>query len=251
MSILDFAIVGAQKSGTTALVRFLSQHPGIAMSEPKEVHLFDARDFKENCADIENSYQAAFQHATSGQLKGEATPVYMFFPEIAAGLSRYNPDLKIIVLLRNPVDRAFSHYLMEFERRNESESFAKALLLESRRIRQDTDPRDDNSALRRHSYRSRGLYSRQLASLYAAFPPNQILLVHSEDLLNRHHETLARIFRFLTVEEGAEIPPEIVFATGRHSMSHPITRFLLKTSYLVEYWRIKRYVDFSIRSWIL
>ena len=252
MSLLDFVIVGAQKSGTTALAEFLSQHPDIAMSDPKEVHLFDAHDFVDTSMEqIDIKYQPAFLHAKPSQIRGEATPVYLFFPEIAGQLGRYNPALRLIVLLRNPVDRAYSHYLMEFERGNETKAFLRALMLEKKRLQQDPDPRAENSEFRQHSYRSRGLYSRQLAGLYQEFPGSQVLVIHADDLLRKHEEIIKRVFAFLQVRDDVVVQHEVVFSRGMQRRGNLVSRFLLKLSYLLEYWRIRRYVDFSIRPWVL
>lgn len=244
--------MGAQKSGTTALAEFLSQHPDIAMSDPKEVHLFDAPGFEDASTEqIDIRYQPAFLHAKPGQIRGEATPVYLFFPETAAQLRRYNPALKLIVLLRNPVDRAYSHYLMESERGNETKGFLRALMLEKKRLQQDPDPRAGDSEFRQHSYRSRGLYSRQLAELHKEFPKRQVLVIHADALLRKHDETIKRVFGFLQVRDDVVVQPEVVFSRGEQQSGNLLSRFLLKLSYLLEYWRIRRYVDFSIRPWVL
>ena len=108
--MIDFVIIGAQKSGTTALAHFLDQHSGIAISQPKETHVFDTQDF--DSGTINTRYAPFFEEAIHGQLKGEATPIYLFLPDVLKALSAYNQNLKIIVLLRDPVDRAISHYEM-------------------------------------------------------------------------------------------------------------------------------------------
>ena len=111
-------IVGAQKCGTVALHRFLSRHPEIGMSSRKEVHLFDAPEYSNDWTpeQIDERYLPFFAHCAGARTRGEATPIYLFFPEIARELKRYNPELKLIVLLRNPVQRAISHYYMEKNR---------------------------------------------------------------------------------------------------------------------------------------
>ena len=112
---LGFMIVGAQKCGTTALARFLSRHPEIGMADPKEAHLFDAPDYSGGWSpkEIDARYRPSFEHCPAATVRGEATPIYMLLPEVARELHRYNPELKLIVLLRDPVERAISHYYME------------------------------------------------------------------------------------------------------------------------------------------
>ena len=113
-----FVIVGAQKCGTTALAHFLSQHPEIGMASPKEVHLFDSPKYSDDWTpeQIDERYRSFFDHCGDVSIRGEATPIYMFLPEIARELARYNPELKLLVLLHDPVERALSHYYMEKNR---------------------------------------------------------------------------------------------------------------------------------------
>ena len=116
--MLGFMLVGAQKCGTTALAHFLSQHPEIEMASPKEVHLFDSSTYSRGWSGqrIDEHYRPHFEQRAGAAIRGEATPIYMFLPGIASELKRYNPDLKLIVLLRDPVERAISHYYMEKNR---------------------------------------------------------------------------------------------------------------------------------------
>lgn len=236
-------IVGAQKCGTTALAHFLAQHPAIAMAAPKEAHLFDAPDYSPawTPAEIDARYAPSFAHAGGEPLRGEATPIYLFLPGIARELRRYNPDLKLIVLVRDPVERAISHYYMERNRGRERQPLWLALLGEPFRLRR-RDPARRDAALRVHSYRRRGLYSLQLRNLYRSFDPRRVLVVRAEDLLRRHDAVLRRVFAFLGVADGVRIAPEIVYATDRGGRRHRLASWLLRLSYLAERrrWRALR-----------
>ena len=236
-------IVGAQKCGTTALAHFLAQHPAIAMAAPKEAHLFDAPDYSPawTPAEIDARYASSFAHAGGAALRGEATPIYLFLPGIARELRRYNPDLKLIVLVRDPVERAISHYYMERNRERERRPLWLALLAEPFRLRR-RDPARRDAALRAHSYRRRGLYSLQLRNLYRCFHPRRVLVVRAEDLRRRHDEVLRRVFVFLGVDDGVRIAPEIVYATDRRGRRHRLASGLLRLSYLAEHrrWRALR-----------
>ena len=143
MGTIDFLILGAQKSGTTALSHFIRQHPEIAMANPKEVHLFDSVDYSNawSLDEINARYVGFYDLDVEGTFRGEATPIYLYFKEIAAEVKRYNPDMKIIVLLRNPVERAVSHYFMEKGRGAERLPFWGALLIEPIRLFLDRAPR--------------------------------------------------------------------------------------------------------------
>ncbi len=239
---LAFLIVGAQKAGTSALASFLHQHPEICMSVPKEVHLFDAPDYAGDWtpAQIDERYRPYFAHCDAGTLRGEATPIYLFLPAIAAELQRYNPDLKLIVLLRDPVERAISHYYMEKNRDKEHLPLWLALLCEPFRLRRREDTTHVDSHLRRHSYRRRGLYSIQLRNLYRSFDRDQVLVIRAEDLRQRHDAVLRHVFTFLGVSPAVRIPPRIVYAGDRGGRRHRAVAWLLGLSYFAERRRARR-----------
>ena len=247
--MLDFMIVGAQKCGTTALAHFLSQHPEIGMASPKEVHLFDAPEYSSDWAakDIDERYRLHFRHCTGAKIRGEATPIYMFLPDIAPELKRYNPDLKLIVLLDDPVERAISHYYMEKSRDQEHRPLWLALLSEPLRLRRCRNAMEHGSAMRLWSYRRRGLYSVQLRNLYRCFDRDRVLVVRTRDLLRRHDIVLARVFAFLRVSEHVRIEPEIVFRGERGDRKHRVVSWLLRLSYLAE--RARSYALLRARAW--
>ena len=240
---VDFMIAGVQKGGTTALGQFLAQHPAIGMAEPKEAHLFDAEDYAADTpvADLDKRYRRRFAHCPEAQIRGEATPTYLFFPEIAPALKRYNSALKLIVLLRDPVQRALSAHRMQRTRGREPLPFALALLAEPWRLLRDRHPRGQRSATREHAYRRRGLYAEQLENLYAAFDPAQVLVLRSEDLLRHHEAVLRRVFRFLGVDQPATVPPPaIVFSTEHQDGRHRLACALLRLSYASANRRLRR-----------
>ena len=239
--MLDFMIVGAQRCGTTALSRFLSRHPGIAMSSPKEVHLFDGANYSSDWSpeQIDARYRRAFKEPAEVGLRGEATPVYLFFPEITRELARYNPGLKLIVLLRDPVERAISSYYFQKNRGKEQRPLWLALLLEPLRLRRRHDPRAPGSTTRVCSYRRRGLYSHQLRNLFRFFDPEQVLIVRTRDLAQRHDSVLRHVFAFLGVAEGVRIAPEWVYAADRGGRKHRVVSALLRLSYVGESARMR------------
>lgn len=238
--VVDFMIAGVQKSGTTALAHFLSQHPAVAMAL-REGHVFDASDYSSDwtAEEIDAHYARRIERQPATVACGESTPFYLFLPDVPAELRRYNPALKVIVILRDPVDRALSHYAMERGRGKEHRPLWFALLAERWRLRQCPDPRSPESAARRHSYRARGMYSRQLLNLFAAFPRDQILVLKSEDLLDRHDETLENVFAFLGVSVSVRIPPEVVFKGTDLGGKHAVVRWLLRLSYAAESRRLR------------
>ena len=239
--LLDFMIVGTQKGGTNALYRYLREHPQIGMSSIKEVHLFDAPEYRGEwtAQEIDERYRPFFEHCPEAALRGEATPIYLFFPEIARELANYNPELKLIVLLRDPMERAISHYYMEKNRDAEHRPLWRALLREHRALRRCTDPRAPGSAMRVCSYRARGLYSLQLRNLYRYFDRDHVLLLHTHDLREDHDTTLNRTLEFLGVSAEVSIGPGIHYEGRYQGNKHRTVSLLLRLSYLAERIRMR------------
>lgn len=242
---LDFMIVGAQKCGTTALSHFLSRHPGIGMADPKEPHLFDAPDYSGDWSpeEIDERYRPSFEHCPGAAVRGEATPTYMFLPEVARELERYNPELKLIVLLRDPVERAISQYCMERDRGDEHLPLWLALSSEPFRLRRCRDARQPDSAMRRHSYRRRGLYSLQLRNLYRFFRKDRVLVIRTRDLLQHHDAVLRQVFAFLGVSGDVRIAPGMIYPPVPRKDGgagvHRTVSWLLRLSYLAESVRLR------------
>eukprot|EP01034_Spumella_vulgaris_P023909 gene23910-30188_t len=114
--LIQQELAGAQKAGTTTLHSALSHHPDLYLSTPKEIHFFDNdAAFASDLPDY-SFYDAHFSKATARQQCGEATPAYIFHAQAAHRIKAYNPGMKWLVSLRNPIDRAFSHWNMERSR---------------------------------------------------------------------------------------------------------------------------------------
>ena len=239
--MVDFMIVGAQKCGTTALASFLAAHPEIGMATPKEAHLFDAPEYGPHWTRerVDARYARCFAHCPDARLRGEATPVYLYFPEIAAELVRYNPALKLIVLLRDPAERAVSHYHMQRSRGAERRPLWLALLLEPFLLRRDRNPRGKASATRERGYRARGRYADQLENLHRHFPRERVLVLRQRELLDDHDATLRRAFAFLGADPDVRVPPARVFE-GPARPRHRLAKVLLRLSYLAEAARMRR-----------
>ena len=239
--LVDFMIVGAQKCGTTALASFLAAHPEIGMAAPKEAHLFDAPEYGPHWtrSRVDARYARCFAHCPDARLRGEATPVYLYFPEIAAELVRYNPALKAVVLLRDPAERAVSHYHMQRSRGAERRPLWLALLLEPFLLRRDRDPRGKASPTRERGYRARGRYAGQLENLYRHFPPERVLVLRQGELLDDHDATLRRAFAFLGANPDVRVPAARVFE-GPPRPRHRLAKALLRLSYLADAARLRR-----------
>jgi len=207
---VDFVVAGAQRSGTTALDLYLREHPGVAMPwTGKELHFFDHDEHFATEPVPYAAYHANFRAAKPGQLRGEATPSYMYWQPAPERIARYNPALKIIVVLRNPITRAYSHWNKERQQGRETLSFLEALQAEPERVRAAWP-----SQLKAVSYAARGYYSRQLVRLWQHFPVDQTLILQSTALRSDPAGTLARIAAFLGLVPFPPVKPKM--ANARH-----------------------------------
>ncbi|WP_197278546.1 sulfotransferase domain-containing protein [Numidum massiliense] len=200
-TIPDFLIIGVQKGGTTSLYRYLSQHPRIVPAPKKEMHFFDYQ-FKKGMDWYRKQFKVPSNKNKRRVLAGEATPYYMAYPHTAARIKETAPHVKLIVLLRNPVDRAYSHYYHEVKRKHEPLSFREAITREKERLRgerkrmvNDHDYQSVN--YRRYSYLQRGKYITLLKPWLELFPREQFLFIKSETFFCRPQETLAKVTSFL------------------------------------------------------
>lgn len=213
---IGFLVGGVQKAGTSALARYLAAHPRLRLPAAKEAHVFDATDFDDGWtpAQVDLRYASLFDGAPVDRaLLGDATPFYLVHPRVVARIARYNPNMRWIVLLRDPAERALSHFHMERQRGTERWPLWPALLLERWRLLGHRQDLRRSSPLRRHGYRLRGDYARQLDALYAHFPPAHVLLLRSERLREQPAACVQEACAFLGVEPpaaDASYPPVFI-----------------------------------------
>ncbi|HVN35608.1 MAG TPA: sulfotransferase domain-containing protein [Casimicrobiaceae bacterium] len=201
---VNFLGVGAQKAGTSALDAYLRTHPALCMAKVKEVHLFDDdKSFFKRSLGGYAEYHTHFAPTSAAQIVGEITPAYMYWNEAPRRIWEYNPAMKLIAVLRNPITRAHSHWNMERDRGVDPLPFWDALHAESARLRAACPYQD-----RRFSYVDRGFYTAQLRRLASYFPPEQILVLRYEELQRQPDDALAKVFDFLGVERLPPIPPQ-------------------------------------------
>jgi len=193
-------IIGAQKSGTTSLFNYLIRHPDVLPSSRKEVHYFDFnydRGLK--------WYRAHFPY--THQLRGravtlDASPYYLVHPLVPRRAAELLPRVKLVALLRNPVDRALSHHQHEVRGGRETLSFAEAIEREPERLageekRLREDPSHYSYNHHRYSYLQRGLYLEQLRRWVEQFPRSQLLVIQAESLFRAPAEVTAEVHKFL------------------------------------------------------
>jgi hypothetical protein len=203
-SIPDFLIIGAGKSGTTSLDKYLQQHPQLFISKVKEPNFFGYErmtraDFNGNEEEIhhyDNSvttldkYLALFRDALPGQIKGETSNTYMYHADAPERIKYYNPDMKLIAVLRQPAGRLYSRYLhLARENRLPTPHFSDCL---------------DKSTIwwQRNDLVKEGFYYKNLSRFYALFPKENIRVYLYEDFNAKTEEVLQNIYNFLGVDEN-------------------------------------------------
>lgn len=203
MTLPNFLIIGAAKSGTTALYHYLKQHPQIFFSARKEPHYFSYTQtskqtngpshYVKNAITDFYEYKSLFDDANGYLAVGEASPTYLYIPEAGWRIKELIPSVKMIAILRNPVERAYSAY-MHLVRDNLEvvKSFEEGLSLEETRIRNNWGPI--------YHYKKCGLYGEQLARFYELFSPAQILVLRHEEFELDPHSILERIYSFLEIK---------------------------------------------------
>ena len=190
---LDFVIAGAQKSGTTALHYFLQKHPQITLGDQQEMHFFDNDELFAGPVDYELLHRH-FPAVTGSTIAGECTPSYLYHPPAMERIWNYNAQIKLIILLRNPIERAFAHWNMQRFKGCEPLDFLDAVKDEKTRM-QGASPLD----ARRIAFVDRGRYSGQLERVFKFFPREQLKTIKFEQFRDNNRETLDSIFDFLGV----------------------------------------------------
>jgi len=215
----DFLIIGAQRSGTTSLYRYLLAHPQVLPASPsKGVHYFDKnadRSLRWYRAHFptESERTACERRFGAPVVTGEGSPYYLFHPHVPARAAAAVPGARVIAMLRDPVERAYSHYRQEYARGFEdAETFERALELEPSRLegereRMLADPAYDSRAMQHHAYLARGLYLDQLQAWREHFPAEQVLVICAEQFFAAPQGVYADTLRFLGLPDPAS-PPE-------------------------------------------
>jgi hypothetical protein len=203
----NFIIIGAMKAATTSLYTYIKQHPDIFMTKVKEPMFFNNFQ-QENNYNILGSkskksttleeYLAMFKDAKNEKAIGEASPAYIYNENAPYLIKENLPDVKIIAILRQPTDRAYSNFLhtKRADRENVN-SFGQAIKIEKERISDNWSPL--------YHYIQKGFYSVQLKRYYNLFPKENIKVYLFEDVVKTPKETLKDIFKFLNVDENIEI----------------------------------------------
>lgn len=200
---VDFLIAGVQKGGTTALWHFLRQHPNICMAEKKEIHFFDDETVDWSNPDY-SIYHRQFPNFCAGQVAGEATPIYTYWPTSIARIRSYNSEIRLIISLREPVSRTYSHWKMEVSRCQEVMNFSSAIREGTTRVAEDEQ--SFQGCHRIFSYVERGFYAPQIRRILGHLPRKQVLFVTVDQLTADPKRLLDDVCGFLGVAAYADYP---------------------------------------------
>jgi hypothetical protein len=193
---VDLIIAGVQKAGTTALFRYLLNHPELTGASVKETHFFDDETNVDWSAPDYDRYHGFFPTEKAPKLLFEATPIYIYWPRSLERIRDYNPDIKLIFLFRDPIERAWSHWCMQYARGIDTLDFQSAIRSGRSRLQSHvTTPRE----WRVFSYVERGFYLDQVTRVLSLFSRDQVLFLPSEHLLTQPEQTLQGITTFFGV----------------------------------------------------
>lgn len=201
MGLVDFFIAGVQKGGTTALDAFLRRHPEVQMASIKEVHHFD-NDAMDWSSPSHQKLASQFDWGRKGVIRGEATPIYIYWPSALARLKDYNRSAKIIIGLRHPSFRAYSHWKMETSRGEEPLSFEQAISGSGRQRVLSSG----GGVHRVYSYVERGFYADQITAALQVFTREQLYFYRTDQLWLNPTGVLSEIENFLGIARHLNVP---------------------------------------------
>jgi len=248
----NFLVIGAAKSGTTSFFDYLGQHPDIFISPVKEPNFFafsgessldyHISDIPWVLGSVRNfeDYRGLFSRANSHNAIGEASGTYLFHPRAAERIHRFIPDAKLIAILRNPVDRAYSAWLMHHRRGKEKRPFKEILAMNEQPTR-----------YYRGSYLEKGLYCQQLMRYFKYFDRDQIRIFLYDQLCDDPHSLVQETYSFLGVDSGfnADLSARHNIAPGGYKMPSQIRAELIER-YSEEIESLSGLIGRDLRGWV-
>lgn len=232
----NFIIIGAAKSGTTSLYEYIAQHPQIFMSPIKEPQFFSFEgehlnfygpgvSVNKTAITTIEDYQSLFQKAANEIAIGEASTTYLYVEKASERIKHYIPDVKLIALLRNPVDRAYASFMhLIRDGREPLKDFDQALEAEENRIK--------NNWGFLWRYKDMGFYSTQLKRYFTKFERGQIKVYIYDDFLANPAEILADLFNFLEVDSSFTPNMSLKYNTSGIPKNRPLYDFLNKPNFI-------------------
>lgn len=235
----DFIIIGAEKCGTTSLYDYLIKHPSIISSNTKEVHYFDT-----NYSGLwwyRSHFPTIFQKILlkifeKKVVTGEATPYYMFHPLVPQRIFQDLPNVKLIVIIRDPVERSYSQYQDNLRKNQEELSFEDAIQNENNRLKGEKEkiiknPKYNSTAYWAYSYLAKGRYAEQFKKWFSLFPREQFLILYTSKLQTEPQQVLNEVFAFLGISNQKIIVDEKK-NVGKYDQMKPETRKILEKYFI-------------------
>jgi hypothetical protein len=231
---VDFFCIGAQKAGTTLLHDILKQHPNICLPSDKEAHFFDVNELYELGLEY---YTSLFENLSTDNVVGNINPnLQIDNRSMERIIETFGNNIKIIFLLRNPVTRAYSHYLMSKKRGFENLTFENALEHEQNRINNPIVHKGYYTQEMGHfernhfAYIQRGLYSSTLKFLYQNFSEQNIKIIFFEEFIQNMEEVAKQVLDFLKVDNNVMLDFSLKSNPGQKPKSFRLSRFLHTSS---------------------
>lgn len=241
---INFIVAGTQKGGTTALHSYLRENTDLSMASKKEVHFFDHESYFSDVVN-DSQYHSFFDLSINGKLRGEATPIYLYWYPAPKRIWQYNPEMKFILILRNPIERAYSHWNMERDRGNDNLPFLQAIKTEEERCKTARPLQH-----RIFSYIDRGFYTDQLRRLWHFFPKKQILIIKSEELKESPHTALSKVATFLQISDFQNIQKKEIHARPYLSKMTDEEREYLKHRFFYSIKELEQILDWDCSDWL-
>ncbi len=210
-------IVGAPKAGTTSLHYYLNEHPEILMSSVKEPDFFSDKEIVDqglyygtSRINTSQKYHNLFQEKEDAKIFGESSVSYLFYPEVPKRIKEYNTDAKIIIMLRNPVDRAFSHYLMDFRLGLISDRFENVF--------------NKKEGLKFQQYFLLGNYYSQVKRYFDEFSKENVHIIWYSDFKKDAEKEVQKVFKFIGVDSDYKVN----FESVHNSFTMPKNKIIRK-----------------------
>jgi len=239
-------LAGVQKSGTTSMHGYMGCHPLLSSGAAKEAHFFDNEKLDWNTPDY-SIFHEFFKSVPERMRAFDATPIYTFWPPSLHRIRQYNPKARLIVLLRDPIERAYSHWAMETRRGLETLPFGEAIREGRRRLPVGSPLAP---AWRIFSYVERGFYAGQLRRALHLFPREQILFINSEELRTCHTAALRKVSEFLELTPF----PQLTARSDHEGMAawHPEPRdiYYLRELYASEVEAVTDVTEIDTSGWL-
>lgn len=198
MMLPNFLCIGAPKSGTTSLYDLLKQHKDVFLPSFKEPHFFDSDESWNKGSEW---YQSSYYSKASHKCVGDFTPTYLSNNLAPSRIHEVlGNKVKFVVILRNPIDRAYSHYLHTKRDQHENLSFDEALKEEQQRL-QNYTKENNHIGMIRYAYQEQGMYAKQLMRYFKLFDREQFYIITFDDFVNKQEQVVKEICTFLGLKE--------------------------------------------------